>query len=106
MRINAFTEGLYLDLRKSKSKVTVQALCPGFTYTEFHDTAGMDRGMAPKRLWMAAEDVVDESLEGVDRRKLFVVPGRKYRAIVAVVTKFPIWLRLMMESGAPPQTDR
>src|SRR5581483_11439746 len=34
--INAFTEGLFLELRGFGSRVRVQALCPGFTYTEFH----------------------------------------------------------------------
>ena len=53
--INAFTEGLYLELKGAGSKVDVQSLCPGFTYTEFHDVLGADRNKVPKWLWMNAE---------------------------------------------------
>src|SRR5579883_2177794 len=38
-----FTEGLYLELKSMGSAVAVQALCPGYTYTEFHDVLGVDR---------------------------------------------------------------
>ena len=38
--INCFTEGVYLELKSAGSRVCMQALCPGFTYTEFHDVSG------------------------------------------------------------------
>ena len=38
--MNAFTEALDAELRAVGSPVKVQALCPGFTITEFHDTIG------------------------------------------------------------------
>ena len=58
--INTFREGLYLELKAIHSPVRIQALCPGFTYSEFHDSAGMDRSVIPRSLWMSAEDVVDD----------------------------------------------
>jgi short-subunit dehydrogenase len=99
--MNAFTEGLYLELKRIRSKVVVQSLCPGFTYTEFHDVMGVEQKTIPKWLWMSADDVVEESLAAIGRRKLFVIPGRKYKVIVAVLSKLPIWLRLRLESGSP-----
>jgi uncharacterized protein len=87
--INSFTEGLYLELRALHSPVHVQALCPGFTFSEFHDIAGMDRGLIPRSLWMSAEEVVDASLQGLERNKLFVVPGWKYRLLVSLLPIAP-----------------
>jgi len=98
--IAAFTEGLYVELRSSRSQVTVQALCPGFTYTEFHDVVGIDREhAAPKAFWMSAEEVVNASLEGLRRRKLFVIPGWRYRLLVSVLTKLPSATRIGLEVG-------
>jgi hypothetical protein len=95
-----FTEGLYLELLNAKSDVTVQALCPGFTYSEFHDTMKVDRSsMAPKSFWLKAEDVVDASLKGLRKRKLFVVPGGQYKTLTALFTKLPVGARLAIEKG-------
>jgi short-subunit dehydrogenase len=102
----AFTEGLYLDLKSARSPVVVQALCPGFTYSEFHDVAGVDRASIPKPFWLNAEDVVDASLAGLRRRKLFVVPDWKYKLIVALVNRIPVRMRLAFEAGAPHNRAR
>jgi len=103
--INAFTEGLYLELRQGKSPVKVQALCPGFTYTEFHDVAHVDRGTIPKYLWLSAESVVDASLKGLDKGKLFVVPDWKYKAIVAAMGVMPASLRVPIELWSPHRKE-
>jgi short-subunit dehydrogenase len=71
----------------------VQALCPGFTYTEFHDVAGMDRNLIAKRMWLRAEDVVEASLRGLDRGDLFVVPGWRYKFLVRLLAVVPDGLR-------------
>ena len=87
--LNVFTEGLYLELRSSGSPVKVQALCPGFTYSEFHDVIEMDRSAVPKSWWMSADLVVAESLGGLDRGKLFVIPGFRYRWLVRLLSLVP-----------------
>jgi uncharacterized protein len=87
--INSFTTGIYLELRSIHSPVRVQALCPGFTRTEFQETAGVDRTKIAKSLWMSAEDVVDASLGGLERDKLFVVPGWRYRVFSAALRLMP-----------------
>jgi short-subunit dehydrogenase len=87
--MNCFTEGLYLELKATRSPVRVQALCPGFTLTEFHDVMGVDRKVVPGPLWMRAEDVVAASLRGVERGKLFVVPGWRYKLLVALLRVLP-----------------
>jgi uncharacterized protein len=100
-----FTESVYLDLKRAGSRVQVQALCPGFTLSEFHDAPGLSRKGIPAWLWTTAEYVVDRSLAGLRRDRLYVVPGWIYRLVVAIVPKLPTWLRLRLE-GAKPQLAR
>ena len=91
--MNTFTEGLDLELRGAGSPVRVQSLCPGYTVTGFHEVVGMSREGIPSWLWMRAEDVVDESLRGLERGKLFVVPGAVYKLVVTLEKLAPRWLR-------------
>jgi len=87
--MNRFTEGLAIELGIKSSPVTVQALCPGFTLTEFHDVIRMDRSRVPAYLWMTADFVVEESLRGFDERKLFVIPGWRYKLLVWALKILP-----------------
>jgi len=87
--MNAFTEGLYLELKQARSPVRVQALCPGYTLTEFHDVIGVDRKSVAASLWTPVDKVVEASLEGLKRNLLFVVPGWRYKFIVALLRALP-----------------
>lgn len=92
--INSFTEGLELELRSEGSAVRVQALCPGYTNSEFQEVARIDKKTVPDSLWMSAEDVVEASLAGLDRGELFVVPGWRYRWLVRLLRVLPAaWVR-------------
>lgn len=75
-----FTYALHAELYGSQ--VQVQALCPGFVYTEFHDTpeyTNFSRAGVPSFLWMTPEQVVSESLRSLQSRKLLCIPGNIYR---------------------------
>jgi short-subunit dehydrogenase len=87
--INSFTKGIDAELTVVKSPVKVQALCPGFTITEFHDTLGMDRGLVPRWLWLKADFVVDTSLKALSGNKVIVVPGWQYKLPKMVLTRLP-----------------
>jgi uncharacterized protein len=98
--MTVFTEGLYLELKSVRSNVVMQALCPGFTYSEFHDTMAVDRRrLAGPQFWMSAEAVVDASLNGLRRRKLFVIPGWRYRLLTIFLSKIPTAMRLRVEGA-------
>ncbi|NQX89025.1 MAG: SDR family NAD(P)-dependent oxidoreductase [Halioglobus sp.] len=79
--LNYFSEALHAEL--SSSGIEVQALCPGFTHTEFHDAFGeaFDRERIPETLWMTAEAVVAESLTALGSGQVMVVPGEDNREI-------------------------
>ena len=74
--LNNFSESLYADV--GKDGIRVQALCPGFTDTEFHDRDSMadfDRGWVPAEDWMSVTDVVAASLAALAEDRVLVVPG-------------------------------
>jgi short-subunit dehydrogenase len=99
--MNIFTATLHSELEVQKSPVKVQALCPGFTLSEFHDAARIDRGPIPQALWLTADFVVSESLRGFDEGKLFVIPGWRYKLLVMLLKSVPGWaLRKMSARGA------
>jgi len=84
----SFTEGLATELKGTG--VRVQALCPGLTESEFHETSGTHRVRFTKTKMMSAEAVVAQSLRALDRgRPLRVVPGWHNRAVAAAQGFFP-----------------
>ena len=87
--MNCFTEGISLELKTAGSRVRVEALCPGFTMTEFHDVLGTGRDFISSPWWMPAEYVVEASLKGLEKGKLFVVPGWRYKLLVATLRMLP-----------------
>ncbi|MDX1524135.1 MAG: SDR family oxidoreductase [Anaerolineae bacterium] len=84
--VTTFSKTLGAEL--ASTGVRVQALCPGFTVTEFHDTPefeAFDRRDIPKFLWMTAEDVVEESLQALKTDQVVVVPGLQNRLLVGAM---------------------
>ncbi|MEM7031137.1 MAG: SDR family oxidoreductase [Chloroflexota bacterium] len=81
--LNAFSEALQAELRGTGVKI--QALCPGFTYTEFHYTPEFtqaDRPTLPEIFWTTAEEVVDYSLAALGHSRVIVIPGLINRAAI------------------------
>ncbi len=88
-----FSESLALENADNGVKVT--ALCPGFTYSEFHDVNNT-RGVVsqlPTYLWLNADLVVRDTLKAMSeaRVKPLVIPGRQYKALVWINRYLP-WL--------------
>lgn len=81
--LKVFTQSLHQELKGSG--VRVQALCPGFTRTEFHDTLESDpRKGIPGFMWMPADMVVASSLEALARDQVICIPGLKNKLIAAI----------------------
>lgn len=80
-----FSETLNMEL--SGTGIKIQALCPGYVYTEFHDRqdlAGFQRSKIPRFLWNSSEYVVKQSLNGLEKGKIVVVPGTLYRLFASL----------------------
>jgi hypothetical protein len=99
--MNRFTEGLYMELKLAGSHVKVEALCPGYTHTEFHATLKMDTSGIAKWMWLPADRVVRESLEGLRQGRLIVIPGLRYRAMRRAYSLLPARLKLAIGTTAP-----
>ena len=87
--MTSFTVGLAKELRSAGLPVRAQALCPGYTYSEFHDVLKVSRDSIPKIFWMSSEFVVDESLRALERGKVVVVPGWHYKVLVLFLDWLP-----------------
>jgi len=85
--VNSFTEALAEEVRGTG--VRVQALCPGFTRTEFQARAGIDTSSIPAVAWMEAGEVVAESLAAIRRGGVVVVPGFANRATTTLTSVLP-----------------
>jgi len=99
--MNRFTECLFLELKLAGSHVRVEALCPGYTRTEFHETLKMDTKQIGNWMWLPADRVVRESLEGLDRGKLIVIPGLRYRSMMRFYAMLPRAVKRALGARAP-----
>lgn len=73
-----------LNAENGHQGVHVTAVCPGFTYSEFHDVTGTRQQMnsVPAMMWLNASDVAREGYEAVMRGDAVVVNGRIYRILL------------------------
>ncbi len=78
-----------IDRQLAGTGVTVMALCPGFTHTEFHERGGMDVSHLPDWMWLDAPDLVSSALADFRRGKPVSVPGAQYKAIRVITSVVP-----------------
>ncbi|MFT5133303.1 MAG: short-subunit dehydrogenase [Gammaproteobacteria bacterium] len=100
--IRSFSETLAVKYKAHN--IRIQALCPGFTITDFHEKIGLDpdsfykdRGIM--RAW-SSEFVVKKSLLDLQKGKVVSVPGWNYKLIVMLLRILPIsWISRMVSGG-------
>ncbi len=73
-----FSEALWAECRDRG--VTVTALCPGTTQTDFFDVANVP-GWLKKHEFSTPEQVVKSALKALERRKQIAIPGWRNRLI-------------------------
>ncbi|WP_377639921.1 SDR family NAD(P)-dependent oxidoreductase [Oryzobacter terrae] len=89
--VTVFSEALASEL--AGTGVTVTALCPGFTRTEFHERARMEVSALPASWWLDADDVVAQALQDVASGKVVSVPGAQWKLITTAIRATPRPLR-------------
>jgi short-subunit dehydrogenase len=99
--VTVFSEALASEL--AGTGVTVTALCPGFTRTEFHHRARMDISALPGGLWLDADDVVQQALADASAGKVISVPGVQWKVVTTGVRMLP---RPLVRGGAMRALDR
>jgi short-subunit dehydrogenase len=94
-----------LHLENLATGVHVTALCPGFTYSEFHDvnhTRDQISRAAPDWMWMGADEVAAAGYEAAEANRPVCVPGAPNKAIAAVTKLMPDdWALALMASQGP-----
>lgn len=98
-----FSQSLHLEV--ADQGVHVSALCPGFTYSEFHDVNGTRAQISastPPWLWLGADEVAATGYEAVEANRAVCVPGAPNKAIAALVKVMPDdWGLALMASQGP-----
>ena len=80
-----------LDLEMKKHGVHVTAVCPGMTYTEFHDVNGMREkvNQLPKGIWLTSAQVARLAVDAVEAGRPRVVTGRANQLLAALSKYLP-----------------
>jgi short-subunit dehydrogenase len=69
--------------------VTVMAVCPGFTHTEFHQRMGARTDSIPRWMWLNADNVVKSSLKDLEKGKSVSIPSIRYKVLATLAQYVP-----------------
>lgn len=69
--------------------LTIMAVCPGFTRTEFHQRMGARTDNIPRWMWIKADKVVKSSLKDLDKGKAVSVPTLRYKILATLAQYVP-----------------
>lgn len=93
-----------LNIETTGTGVHVTALCPGFTWSEFHDANGARERVnrnVPKWAWQDAETVARAGLKAVEANRAVAVPGLANKAIGLLARLTPdTWALALMRAQA------
>jgi uncharacterized protein len=98
--INRITESLYLE--EYSSGIVIKAVCPGFTRTDFHrNMSDTEKEIRNQRIfkWMTPEQIVDETFRKLHKKKVLIIPGRRYRFLkkISSLVPAPLYRRIMIK---------
>lgn len=79
----------WANLRYRGRGVSVTAVAPGFTRTEFHERMGVVTSGVPGVLWLDVRDLVRLALRDIDRGRSVSIPTRRYKLIAGLARVLP-----------------
>ena len=79
----------WADIHYADVNISVQALCPGFVRTEFHQRGEMDVSGVPKWMWLKSDKVVKISLKDLDKGKSVSIPSLRYKVLATLAQYMP-----------------
>jgi short-subunit dehydrogenase len=85
--VTVLSESLNTELQGTG--VSVTALCPGFTHTEFHQRAGMKMGRLPKFMWLDVDPMVATGWSDAQKGRAVSVPGWQYKVLRFLILTIP-----------------
>ena len=86
--VTSFSESLHEDLRNTG--VSVTAVLPGFTRTEFHQHVGRDTvRRVPRQVWMSATTVAQSAVTATAAGRAICIPGWGYRLLAGATSLLP-----------------
>ncbi|GCD91601.1 SDR family oxidoreductase [Nocardioides sp. LS1] len=85
--VNSFSEWAHNEYRDEG--ITVTALCPGFTKTEFHERMDVSRGSAPDFMWLDADELVEAALDDHAKGRAYSIPSAQYKVIATAARLVP-----------------
>ncbi|MFD1214174.1 SDR family NAD(P)-dependent oxidoreductase [Arthrobacter sp. GCM10027362] len=79
----------WANLQYRSEGITVTAVCPGYTHTEFHQRMHLDTRQIPGWMWLDADVVVRDGLRDAAAGKAVSIPSARYKALAVLARTLP-----------------
>ena len=103
-----FSESIHAEARAGGHDIHCTALCPGFTWSEFHDVTGTreQTNKMPKWMWMKAAPVVSAGIRAVNKGQPVIVPGLFNKSVATLIRLLPEPLGRKLVAGQMPRARK
>ena len=105
--MNRFSDSI--NSNYNRKGITSTAVCPGFTYTEFHTSSGVQKEMdrVPGFLKKTALRVATEAVEDTLKGKSISIPTKTYKIFAFILKVAPLNVfSLLVKVLAPGRYDK